>query len=155
MYERSLAAFGAIMQFYDPLRSFPLWGFGDQVCASKLLLIACAQAQPRCAPLVTRNLESSCNGVAVLWAFIPIFAYREEISVGHSMGSNSSLRSRGCADCCAHTGQSTMARNIKATAPGCIPKCHDAPLLCNCLPRHIWQLLHMPTTAKSSLFCHS
>ena len=27
-----MAAFGAIMQFYDPLRSFPLWGFGDQVC---------------------------------------------------------------------------------------------------------------------------
>ncbi len=26
-----MAAFGAIMQFYDPLRSFPLWGFGDQV----------------------------------------------------------------------------------------------------------------------------
>ncbi|CAK0732781.1 hypothetical protein CVIRNUC_000181 [Coccomyxa viridis] len=30
VYERSMAAFGAIMQFYDPLRSFPLWGFGDQ-----------------------------------------------------------------------------------------------------------------------------
>ena len=26
-----MAAFGAIMQFYDPLRSFPLWGYGDQV----------------------------------------------------------------------------------------------------------------------------
>ena len=26
-----MAAFGAIMQFYDPLRSFPLWGFGGQV----------------------------------------------------------------------------------------------------------------------------
>ena len=32
VYERTMAAFGAIMQFYDPLRSFPLWGFGDQVC---------------------------------------------------------------------------------------------------------------------------
>ena len=31
VYERTMAAFGAIMQFYDPLRSFPLWGFGDQV----------------------------------------------------------------------------------------------------------------------------
>ncbi|CAL5224069.1 g6694 [Coccomyxa viridis] len=30
VYERTMAAFGAIMQFYDPLRSFPLWGFGDQ-----------------------------------------------------------------------------------------------------------------------------
>ena len=50
-----MAAFGAIMQFYDPLRSFPLWGFGDQVCASKLLHDACAQAQPQCALLVTRD----------------------------------------------------------------------------------------------------
>ena len=41
-----MAAFGAIMQFYDPLRSFPLWGFGDQVSASKALFLACAQAQP-------------------------------------------------------------------------------------------------------------
>ena len=32
VYERAMAAFGAIMQFYDPLRSFPLWGFGGQVC---------------------------------------------------------------------------------------------------------------------------
>ena len=31
-----MAAFGAIMQFYDPLRSFPLWGFGDQVCNTLL-----------------------------------------------------------------------------------------------------------------------
>jgi hypothetical protein len=31
VYERAMAAFGAIMQFYDPLRSFPLWGFGGQV----------------------------------------------------------------------------------------------------------------------------
>ena len=31
VYERALAALGAIMQFYDPLRSFPLWGFGGQV----------------------------------------------------------------------------------------------------------------------------
>ncbi|KAK9918166.1 hypothetical protein WJX75_001865 [Coccomyxa subellipsoidea] len=30
VYERAMAAFGAIMQFYDPLRSFPLWGFGGQ-----------------------------------------------------------------------------------------------------------------------------
>ena len=36
VYERALAALGAVMQFYDPLRSFPLWGFGGQVRASRV-----------------------------------------------------------------------------------------------------------------------
>ena len=67
VYERSMAAFGAIMQFYDPLRSFPLWGFGDQVCACRVLYFACARAQPQCALLVCviQNvfaMEWPCSG---------------------------------------------------------------------------------------------
>ena len=121
--------------------------------------------------LVTRDLEYSCNDVAVPWAFIPISAYREEISVGHSMGSNSSLRSRGCADCCAHTGQSTTAQisrlpllvaySSAIMPPFCATLCQDTSgRFCTCLllPNSVCPVTHeqfLGTLMRQQVHKHS
>ena len=52
VYERAMAAMGATIQFYDPLRSFPLWGFGGQVGCPFFLAASLNSDMPWACPLL-------------------------------------------------------------------------------------------------------
>ena len=101
--------------------------------------------------LVTHDLEFSCNDVAVLTNLCiqgrnKCWALNGQQFQPEVKGLRGLLR----------TYRSVYhGANIKATAFGGILKCHNAPILCNSVPRHIWQVLHMPTTAEFGLSCHS